>query len=163
MALEREFKLNRPLNKIEDASLRLYYNNLVLYHLVRINYKAFLAKAKKGTDEFGRQWKPLKPKTVKYKRFKGYVYSGSVAINIRTRELLEAMKPGEFRNGEYIPSEGQEVDVTPTTINFAITVEYAEDVHSKRKILVPIREILPVAKKAAELQFITYLKRKGLM
>jgi hypothetical protein len=163
MALEREFKINRPLNKIEDVQLRLYYNNLVLYHLVKINHKAFMAKARKGTDDFGRQWKPLKPKTVRYKRQKGFLYGGTVAINIRTRELLEAMKPGQFRNGVYIPVEGQEVEITPTSISFAITVEYADLVHSKRKILVPIREIMPVAKKAAEAQFITYLKRKGLM
>lgn len=163
MALEREFKLNKPLNRIEDVTLRLYYNNLVLYHLVKINYKAFLAKAKKGTDDFGYQWQPLKQKTIAYKKRHNFKYGGIIAINIRTRELLEAMKPGEFRNGEYIPTEGQDVDVTPTSISFAITVEHAEPVHSKRRILVPIKEILPVAKKAAELQFITYLKRKGLM
>lgn len=163
MALERQFKINKPLNKIEDTELRLYYNNLVLYHLVKINYQAFLTKAKKGTDQFGKTWKPLKQKTIAYKKRNNFKYGGIVAINIRTRELLEAMKPGKFQNGEYLPTQGQEVEVTPTSISFTIMVDYADRVDSKRRILVPIRDILPVAKKAAEPQFVTYLKRKGLL
>jgi hypothetical protein len=163
MALERFFKIGRPLNKLQEKEVRLYYNNLVVYHLAKINWTAFIAKAKKGTDQFGKKWKPLKQKTIDYKRRKNFVYGGMIAINIRTRLLLEAMKPGKFVNGEYVPNEGQFVEVTENSITFGIDIPYAEAVDSKRRILVSSKAAIAEAKKNAEPQFLAYLKRKGLL
>lgn len=163
MALERRFKLARPLSKVEDKEVRLYYNNLVLYHVIKINYQAFMTKAKKQIDEFGQSWKPLSPKTIKEKRRKKFLYGGSVLINIRTRALLEAIRPGKFKNGIYYPTEGQYVEVTESSITFGIEVSYAGSVNTKRRIIVPMKELLPAAKRASEQQFSVYLRRRGLL
>jgi len=94
MALEKTYKVIKKLTKVEDDEIRLYYNNLVLYHLVKINNKAFMDKIFGDVDEFGKQWRPLKPITIKQKKRKNQLYGGRVAINIRTRALREAIKPG---------------------------------------------------------------------
>ena len=163
MALERRFKLARPLSKVEDKEVRLYYNNLVLYYVIKINYVAFMAKARKQSDEFGDSWKPLAPKTIKEKRKRKFLYGGVVLINIRTRALMNAVRPGKFKNGEYVPSEGQYVEVTEKSITFGIDVEYAGSVNSKRRVIVPMESLLPAAKLAAEPQFAVYLRRRGLL
>lgn len=163
MALERRFKLARPLTKVEDKEVRLYYNNLVLYYVIKTNYEAFMTKAKKQTDEFGKSWKPLAPKTIKEKKRKRFLYGGSVLINIRTRELLEAVRPGKFKNGVYYPTQNQYVEVTEKSIVFGIDVDYAESVNSKRRIIVPLKDLLPVAKAKAVPEFDAYLRRRGFL
>lgn len=163
MALERTFQISRPLSNVENRQLRLYYNNLVVYHLAKINWTAFLAKAKKGSDEFGKKWKPLKPRTIAYKKRNNFYYSGMIAINIRTRLLLEAMRPGKFVNGKYVPTKGQIVEVTENSITFGVDIPYAEHVDSERRILVSSKAAIAKAKLQAEPEFVAYLKRKGLM
>lgn len=163
MALEKTYKVIKKLTKVEDDEIRLYYNNLVLYHLVKVNNKAFMDKIFGDIDEFGKKWKPLKPRTIRQKKRKNQLYGGRVAINIRTRALREAIKPGRFINGRYIPREGQFVEVTTTSITFGIDIDYAENVHSRRKILVPSKEGIIAAKKSAAPQFEAYLRRRGLL
>ena len=104
---KRSVSVKRNLTAQELREVTLYFNNLVLFVLLKLNYTQFLIKAKGGVDRYGGYWKPLAKKTIDYKRKKGFVYSGKVAINIRTRELLNAVRPNQFSNGVYIPSANQ--------------------------------------------------------
>lgn len=125
-----------------DDSLKYFAMNLLLYNLVKLNYTAFLQKAKVpayrsmgGTDQYGNHWKALSPKTIALKKKLGYKYAGSIAINIRTRRLLESLKPGYFRNGVYFPRNAdQSVSVTLDEAHFETKVPYAEYVDEARPI-----------------------------
>lgn len=145
-----------------DDNFKYFAINLVLYNVVKLNYTMFLQKARvpayrgaKGVDAYGNVWQPLHPKTIAIKKKLGATYAGSIAINIRTRRLLNALKPGWFRNGVYIPREEQNISVSLTGFTFEVTVPYASYVNSnkyKRKIFVDderlikdaIRKSLPV-------------------
>lgn len=142
-----------------DDNFKYFAMNLVLYNVVKLNYTMFLQKAKapayrgaKGVDAYGNVWKALHPRTIAIKKQLGAKYAGAIAINIRTRRLLEALKPGWFRNGVYYPRKEQEVQVSLTGFSFEVTVPYAVFVNAKRKIFVDderlirdaIRKSLPV-------------------
>jgi hypothetical protein len=142
-----------------DDNFKYFAMNLVLYNVVKLNYTMFLQRAKvpayrgaKGVDAYGNVWDPLHPRTIAIKKKLGATYAGSIAINIRTRRLLNALRPGWFRNGVYIPREEQKISVSLTGFSFEVTVPYAVFVNSKRKIFVDdsqlikdaIRKSLPV-------------------
>lgn len=128
--------INRKPTRQENTEIALYFNNLVLYNLLKLNYTEFLKKAKGGTDSYGVKWKPLAEKTIKYKRKKRLLYSGKVAINIRTRQLMTALKPNKFSNGLYVAGPGQRVKVNTTTIYFETTVPYIEEVDAVRPVII---------------------------
>ena len=155
--------IKRNLTAQESKEVSLYFNNLVLYVLLRINYTQFLKKAKKGTDDYGTKWKPLKAKTIKYKRRKGYTYGGGVAILIRTRALLIALKPNQFSNGVYIAGPNQQIKVTTKTIHFHPDLPYVEDVDKVRAILVEDMEgLVADAVQASIPRFQNYLRARRL-
>lgn len=157
----KKLTINRkPTNK-ENQELILYLNNLILYHAMKLNYTAFIQKAQTGSDSFGDSWNPLKEKTLRWKQKKKIFYSGKVAINIRTRELLHAMKPGYFRNGVYLPPPNQSVEVTTKSISVEIEVPYADAVDAVRPIfVVELDSLLDEAYQKAMPLFQSYLRRK---
>jgi hypothetical protein len=130
-------------HKMDDA-FKYFALNLILYNVVKLNYQAFLQKARvpayrrmEAVDSYGNRWKPLSPKTIELKKRLNYRYAGAIAINIRTRRLLEALKPGWFRNGVYVPrNKDQIVRVDLESIHFEVTVPYADDVDRRRQIFV---------------------------
>jgi hypothetical protein len=136
-------------NQIDDA-FKYFALNLILYNVVKLNYTAFLQKAvvpayrkMEGVDRFGNRWKPLSEKTIALKKHLNYRYAGAIAINIRTRRLLEALKPGWFRNGVYVPrNSDQIVRVDLENIHFEVAVPYANFVDSKRPIFVANRRLV---------------------
>jgi hypothetical protein len=155
--------IKRKVTGQELKDITLFFNNLVLYCVLKINYTQFLKKAKGRTDDYGTKWKPLKKSTIDYKRKKGLTYSGRVAINIRTRELMNALKPGQFSNGVYIASPNQDVRVTSRSIYFAPDIPYADDVDSVRSIIVDdINVLLDDAIQMALPRFKAYLRSKRL-
>ncbi len=127
-----------------DDAFKYFALNLILYNVVKLNYTAFLQKAKvpayrrmEAVDSYGNKWEPLNQKTIDLKKRLNFRYAGTIAINIRTRRLLEALKPGWFRNGVYVPrNRDQIVGVTLDSIHFEIAVPYADDVDRKRQIFV---------------------------
>jgi hypothetical protein len=162
MVVGKRISVSRKPTAKENQDLVLYLNNLVLYHAMKLNYTAFIQKAQTGSDSFGDEWKPLAEKTLKWKQRKKILYSGRVAINIRTRELLQAMKPGYFRNGRYLPPPGQSVEVTTKSISVEIEVPYADAVDAVRPIFVlNLDSLLTEALNKALPLFYNYLRRKG--
>ena len=127
-----------------DDAFKYFALNLILYNVVKLNYQAFLQKARvpayrrmEAVDSYGNRWKPLSPKTIELKKRLNYRYAGAIAINIRTRRLLEALKPGWFRNGVYVPrNNDQIVKVSLDSIHFEVAVPYADDVDRRRQIFV---------------------------
>ena len=125
-----------------DDAFKYFALNLILYNIVKLNYKAFLQKAivpayrkMGGVDSYGNRWIPLSPRTVAFKKKHNYRYAGAIAINIRTRRLLEALKPGWFRNGVYVPrNSDQIVRVTLDEVHFEVAVPYAQYVDNARPI-----------------------------
>ena len=153
--------IKRNLTAQESKEVSLYFNNLVLYVLLRLNYTQFLIKAKGGTDNYGTTWTPLAEKTIKYKRRKGYTYSGKVAINIRTRALMLALKPNQFSNGVYIPGPNQEVKVTTKTIYFHPDLPYIDNVDKVRAVIVEDMDALVEdAVQASLSKFQNYLRAR---
>lgn len=156
----------------------LYLNNLILYHAVKINYQSFLQKAgvpyysdmggtsvietASGRPIIDKRWKPLSKKTIERKRRKGYLYGGVVAINIRTRLLLNALKPGKFINGKYIGLPNQRYSVTQSRIEFWVTVPYADAVNQVRNIYVlDMDALIGEALERSWQQFQRYLNQKN--
>ena len=142
-----------------DDNFKYFAVNLILYNVVKLNYTMFLQRAKvpayrgaKGVDAYGNVWDALHPRTIAIKKQLGATYAGTIAINIRTRRLLNALKPGWFRNGIYIPREEQKISVSLTGFSFEVEVPYATFVNAKRKIFVDdeklirdaVRKSLPV-------------------
>lgn len=164
MAVNKNFTVQKKITKKEERELILYLNNLLLFHLVKLNYRAFLAKAKGGIDDYGNNWTPLSTKVYNWKKRKKILYSGRVAINIRTRALLHALKPGHFRNGVYVPPPNQKVSVSPTTIKFSVQIQYADAVNAKRVIFLTSDDALVNdAVDIAMPLFQSYLRRKRLI
>lgn len=138
-----------PTDRLDDA-FKYFALNLILYNVVKLNYKAFLQKAvvpayrrMEGVDSYGNRWKPLSPKTIALKRSLNFKYAGAIAINIRTRRLLESLKPGWFRNGVYVPrNSDQIVRVTLDSIHFEVSVPYAAYVDAARPIFVADRRLV---------------------
>lgn len=136
-------------HQIDDA-FKYFALNLILYNVVKLNYTAFLQKAiapayrrMEGVDRYGNRWKPLSQRTIDLKKRLNYRYAGAIAINIRTRRLLEALKPGWFRNGVYVPrNSDQIVRVDLDNIHFEVAVPYADFVDSKRPIFVANRRLV---------------------
>jgi hypothetical protein len=166
----RKVQVSKKPTKRENQEIILYLNNLVLYHAMKLNYTAFIQKAQNGSDSFGDTWPALKPKTIQYKKKKRYFYAGKVAINIRTRKLLHAMKPGYFRNGKYLPPPNQKVRVTVKNISVEIVGPwYVENVDGgtthvpARPIFVlDLDALIDRALEKAIPLFQAYLKRRNL-
>jgi hypothetical protein len=155
--------INRKITAQERKDITLFFNNLVLYCVLKINYTQFLKKAKGKEDDYGTKWKPLKKSTIDWKRKKNLTYSGRVAINIRTRELMNALKPGQFSNGVYIAGPNQDVRVTTKSIYFSPDIPYADDVDSVRAIIVEdLNALLEDAIQMALPRFKAYLRSKRL-
>lgn len=155
--------LKRNTTRQENTELSLYFNNLVLYFLLKLNYTEFLKKAKGGTDSYGVKWKPLAEKTIKYKRKKRLLYSGKVAINIRTRQLMIALKPNKFSNGVYVAGPGQRVKVNTTTIYFETKVPYIDEVDSVRPVIIDdMDSLVNDAVQASLPKFKAFIRSKGL-
>lgn len=158
-------QLNSKLNptKSQAKEIALYFANLVLYHIVLINYHSFLHKsgAYKGKVEItDKPWKPLSPKTVSWKEKKKLLYNGKVGINIRYRKLLNALKPGKFLNGRYVPTPYQEVSVTEHSIEFSVNIPYADEVNQQRHIyVVDTNALLEKAVELALPKFQSYLRK----
>lgn len=158
-----EVRVKRKLNRQELFDATIYLHNLILFEVLKINYKAYVAKAKGQMDSFGEQWTPLHEKTIKWKRRKKLLYSGKVAINIRYRKLLKALKPNKFVNGRYVPSPNQQVTITSRSIRFEVTIEYAEAVDNVRPIFIEdMGTCVKIAMKKSIPQFQRYLKTRGL-
>lgn len=126
-----------------DDEFKYFALNLILYNVIKLNYTAFLQKAVvpayrklRGVDQYGKSWDPLKDRTIAIKKRLNYRYAGVIAINIRTRRLLNALKPGYFRNGYYIPRTDQVVRITLDNIYFAVDIPYASYVDYNRPIFV---------------------------
>lgn len=126
-----------------DDEFKYFALNLILYNIIKLNYTAFLQKAivpayrrMRGVDQYGKSWDPLSPKTIAIKKHLNYRYAGTIAINIRTRRLLNALKPGFFRNGHYVPRPDQVVRIHLDNIYFAIDIPYVRYVDNKRPIFV---------------------------
>lgn len=136
-------------HQVDDA-FKYFALNLILYNVVKLNYTAFLQKAivpayrkMGGVDRYGNRWDALHPRTIAIKKRLGYTYAGGIAINIRTRRLLEALKPGWFRNGVYVPrNSDQIVRVDLENIHFEVNVPYATFVDAKRPIFVADRRLV---------------------
>ena len=155
--------VKRKLTRQEWVDATLFFHNLVLFNVIKINYRAFIAKAKGSPDAFGGTWEPLKESTREWKRRKNLVYSGKVATNIRSKRLLNALKPNVFQNGTYVPSSEQVIRVTQRSIYFSVSVEYADDVDSVRNIFVrDIEELVNEAVKVSLPEFQKYFRRRGL-
>lgn len=155
--------VKRKLTRQEFNDATLFFHNLVLFNVIKINYKAFIQKAKGQVDSFGEVWEPLKEKTKTWKRRKKLLYAGKVAINIRTRRLLNALKPNSFQNGRYIPSPEQNIKVNTRSIEFSVKVDYADDVDSIRHIFVrELDSLVEEAVKVSVPELQRYFKRRGL-
>lgn len=151
--------ISKKLTAEERKNITLYFNNLVLYNLIKLNYTDFIAKAKGGSDRFGEQWMPLAAKTIKWKRKKKLLYGGKVAINIRTRALMHALKPNKFSQGQYVPGPNQTVRVTTKGIYFEVDIEYADAVNAVREIIpADLSELLVEAVQRSLPQFQKYLR-----
>jgi hypothetical protein len=161
---EFEIKFKPTRKDIEDSLI--FLNNLVVYHLLRINYTSFLQKAgvpayrsMGGVDVYDGKWRPLAPSTIERKRTAKQLYANKVVINIRTRQLSLALKPGWMRNNRYVPRPNQIVTITKNSINIKIDVPYADAVHAVRHIFVKNRQnLINHAVEAALPQFEAYLK-----
>jgi hypothetical protein len=155
--------VKRKLTRQEKVDSTLFFHNLVLFNLIKINHKAFIAKAKGSPDSFGDTWKPLKEQTIAWKKKKKLVYAGKVAINIRSKRLLSALKPNVFQNGVYIPSPEQVVRVNQRSIYFSVKVEYADEVDSVRNIFVKdLDALVEEAVKVSIPEFQKYFRKRGL-
>lgn len=131
-----QVKVKNKLTPDIRTDIVLYFHNLLLYHLLKLNYTAFVSKALGKADSFGETWKPLADKTRKWKRRKRILYNGKVAINVRTRKLLHALKPNRFVNGRYVPGPNQRVSISTKLIQFEPIVEYADEVDAIRNIFI---------------------------
>lgn len=160
--MDGRIEVPRMLEGLPDKVV-LYLNNLLLYHMVKINFSTFLAKAGAATEAttiIENKWKPLKQKTIDYKKRKKLLYSGSPLINIRTKALLMSLKPGWFRNGLYIPRENQVAEVTTTSISFYVIIDYADRVDAVRPIYIRnMDRLATLATEQCKQQFENYVAR----
>ena len=153
-----------------DDEFKYFALNLILYHIIKLNYTAFLQKAVvpayrrlKGVDEYGNSWDPLSSRTIEIKKRLNARYAGIIAINIRTRRLLNALKPGYFRNGYYVPRADQVVRITLDNIYFAVNVPYSSYVDSKRPIFVQDSRLIKKAVQAALPILKNYWRRRDVI
>lgn len=61
--------------------------------------------------------------------------SKRVPINIRTGKLERALRPNRFMNDKYVPGPNQVIHVSSTSIDFWVTIEYADEVNSVRPFM----------------------------
>jgi hypothetical protein len=153
-----------------DDEFKYFALNLILYNVIKLNYTAFLQKAVvpayrklKGVDQYGISWDPLSSRTIAIKKRLNYRYAGVIAINIRTRRLLEALKPGYFRNGYYVPRAEQVVRITLDNIFFAVNVPYAGYVDAKRPIFIQDSRLIRDAVKKSLPILRNYWKRRDVL
>ena len=129
-------RITKKLSGGDSTRVVYIFNYAVLYELIKIIYAAFMDKAAGKSDNFGNSWEPLSKKLYDWKlksRKRTAVKIGGVpAINIRTRELQRALRPGQFIGGKYIPNPGQRIFVTSNHIQLVITVEHAGKVQEVR-------------------------------
>jgi hypothetical protein len=133
-------------------NILVFFNNSILYELVKIVHREFMAKALRGADSLGNKWAPLSPKLEAWKRKtkRPIIRIGTEPlINIRYGQLEKALRPGRFSGGKYQPRSNQRAFVTPQIIDFECTVSYAEEVQSVRPFIPD--ELEPWLDEAAEL------------
>lgn len=129
-------RITKKLSGSDVVRVIYIFNYAVLYELIKLIHTAFMAKAAGKSDSYGNSWQPLSPKLYNWKlksrRRTAVKIDGKPAINIRTRELERALRPGRYMGGKYIPNPGQRIAVSTTHISLIIQVAHAGKVQEVR-------------------------------
>ncbi len=124
------------------------------------NLKDFIRKSSGGADRAGVKWKELEKKTkdkkirnqkeiraarrtlktlaAKHTPRKKKIFSrGHVPINIETRRMVNALRPGTIVEDKYNPPKDQKMTVSGGTIKVSTEVDYAKYASKPRSIMMP--------------------------
>jgi hypothetical protein len=114
---------------------------------LRLQYKAFLARAKLGLDEWGEDWSPLKPKTIADK--KRLKVEHPEWINVRTGKLLASFEPLTEIGGRLYLRKDMRVTVSGNTITFVCTIPYSDRVDAVRGLFALAERLIEIAAEQA--------------